>query len=214
MPITESNKTPTLFKVMFMGDSITVGATSANGRGFRNKVLNAIISRLGNKFLIRPSGASNNAMCGTSGLTVAEVTASPYATEQLSQFKPDVIFLAIGMNDCTQLQNIGTPTLAVSRANLTILLDLIRTTLPSCIVFLTKINDNNTAHTQVVNYNAAITTDTESRPDFVSGLIKWVDDYTDLGLYSATYWNDATHPNSLGFEIMANSRITAFNLVF
>jgi lysophospholipase L1-like esterase len=199
---------------MFMGDSITVGTTSVNGRGFRNKVFGAIISRIGNKQLVRPVGASNNGMCGTSGLTVSEVTASPYATEQLSQFKPDVIFLAIGMNDCTQLNSVGSPTLATSRANLTTLLNLIRTTLPSCIVFLTKINDNNTAHTEVVNYNAAITTDTELRSDFSSGLIKWVDDYTDLGLYSATYWADGTHPNMLGFDIMANSRITAFNLVF
>lgn len=214
MPVQSPIDKRSEFKVMFMGDSITVGSTSVNGRGFRSKVFNAISSRIGNKQLVIAVGATNNSMCGTSGLTISEVTASPYATEQLSQYKPNIIFLGIGMNDCTQLNSMGNPTLATSRANLTILLDLIRSTIPSCIVFLTKINDNNTAHTQIVNYNAAITIDTEARSDFSSGLIKWVDDYTDLGLYSSTYWADGTHPNMLGFDILANSRITAFNLVF
>ena len=174
-------------------------------------------TRLGRRLrLVGNNGGTNNGvMCGTSGLTVSEIDATPYLIDQVPQYSPDVIFLHIGTNDCTQLNSGGSPTLATSRANLTTLLNRIRTLAPNCVVFICRIIDNSTAHTQVVNYNeAAIDIDVIARSDYASGLVKIVDMYTAVGLYSATNYVDGSHPNGTGYALMVTKWQTDFNLYY
>lgn len=211
---------PKQLRVMFVGDSICVGGTGADTTaygGWRLTVTKTMISRLssGVRFVGGNAPANNGLMCGTSGLTVSEVDATPYLTDQLAQYKPDVILLHIGTNDCTQLNSGGSPTLATTRANLTTLLDRVRSTLPGCVVFICRIIDNNTAHTQVVNFNtSAIDTDVAARSDYTSGLVKIVDMYTAVGLYSATNYVDGSHPNGTGYALMAAKWQSDFNLYY
>lgn len=205
---------------MFAGDSICVGGTGSDTTvygGWRLTVTKTMIARFGARvrFVGGNSPANNGLMCGTSGLTVGEVDATPYLTNQLAQYRPDFIFLHIGTNDCTQLNSGGTPTLATSRANLTTLLDRIRTTLPNCVVFICRIIDNSTAHTQVVNFNTnAIDTDVVARSDYSSGLIKIVDMYTAVGLYDVANYVDGSHPNGTGYSLMAAKWQSDFNLYY
>jgi lysophospholipase L1-like esterase len=154
-------------------------------------------------------------MCGTTGLRVDELNASPYLVDQVKQFVPDVMLLHIGTNDCTQLQSGGSPTLATTRANLTTLLNNIRTNAPACVVFICRIIDNNTAGAEVAAFNTnAIDTDVVARSDYASGLVKVVDMFTAVGAYSATNYSDNTHPNNAGYALMTTAWQTAFNAVY
>ena len=154
-------------KVMFVGDSLTVGVgdtlTLATG-GYKTQLIAGINARLKAPAFFVGSQFNIGRMCGASGQTVGEVNANPYLVVQTPQYTPDVIFLHIGTNDCTQRNTTGTPTLATSRANLTTLLDNIRTSAPKCLVFIARIIDNQTAHSEVVEYNStAIDTDVPAR---------------------------------------------------
>jgi len=206
---------------MFMGDSLTSGFGDTNTAlmaGYRGPLMKTLAARLGFTPQFVGSNTVNspaNGWCGVSGLTVAELLATPYATDQVRQYTPDIIFLHIGTNDCTQLSSLtpGYPTLVQSRASLTALLDVIRAGSPNCEVYIARIIDNSTAHTQVVNYNAAaIDTDVVARSDYASGLIKIVDIYADVGLYSTSTYADGSHLNTTGYALEAAGWQTAFNL--
>lgn len=209
---------------MLMGDSLTRGVgdtlTVAQG-GFRNALMRGITARLALSGTIANFVGSDvfavGAMCGTSGLRVDEIHAAPYALTQLPQYRPDMVIYEGGMNDCTQLNTGGTPTLATSRANLVTALDFMRSTLPNLKILVSTLNDNQNAHTEVVNFNTnAINTDCVARSDYASGLLKISDVYTAVGLYSSTYWAsaDPTHLNSAGYAIVAATHQAVFNTWF
>lgn len=215
-------KTSKIVTIMPAGDSLAQGVgdttTTAVG-GYRMMLLSSMTSRLG--FQPRFVGDNNTnssawGFCGVSGLRVDELYEAPYIYTQVPQFRPDVIPLHIGTNDCTQLHNLtpGYKTLAESRASYTTLLDYIRTTSPNTIVLACLIIDNNTAHSEVVAYNTAINTDIQARSDYASGKVKIVDMYTGVGLYSATNYADGSHLNYAGYTLMAATYQTALNTIF
>ncbi len=206
---------------MFSGNSLTRGVgdtnTVAQG-GYRNALMRGITARLALSGRIPRFVGSDifaaGPMCGTSGLRIDEIYAAPYSLIQVPQYKPDVIIYEGGMNDSTQLNTGGVPLLATSRANLTTQLNFFRTTLPNVKVIIATLNDNQNAHTEVLNFNTnAINTDCVARTDYASGLLKISDVYTALGLYSATYWaaSDPTHLNALGYAIVTTTHQAVFN---
>ncbi len=197
------------------GDSLALGSGTSDvvAQGaFRQKLMRLINAHLGVPArFVGNQGQAGARLIGTSGLTVAELDATPYAINQLPQWKIDVIFLHIGTNDCTQLNTGGTPLLSTSRAALTTHLDRIRTQWPKCKVYISRIIDNSTAHTEVVNFNAAaIDTDVVARADYIAGLVEIVDEYTQIGLYGATKYQDGSHLNLVGCEERATNLYNAF----
>lgn len=205
-------------KVMFVGDSLTVGVgdtlTLATG-GYKTQLIAGINARIKTQALYVGSQFNNGRMCGASGMTAGEIAVNPYLIVQVPQYTPDVIFLHIGTNDCTQRNTTGTPTLTKSRADVTKVLDNIRNNAPNCIVFIARIIDNQTAHNEVVEFNeTAIDIDVPLRADYAAGLVKIVDIYNAVGLYSTDTFADGSHLNSAGYTLEANAWQTAFNLVF
>lgn len=214
MPLAPSNhKMGSDYRVMFIGDSLMVGITSSSGRGGRNATIKNIQDQLGSAARAVEVGNDNNRMCGTSGLQIDAITIAPYIAIQVKQYKPDLIIIHIGTNDCTSLSTTGLPTLNTSMSNLTVLLNTIRTDAPGCKVLIAKIIDNNTAHAEVVNFNAELESLVEARSDYLAGTLDHVDLYTDVGLYSPTYWQDNTHLNPQGFALWStswNNKINTF----
>jgi lysophospholipase L1-like esterase len=206
-------------KVMIVGDSMARGITDATviqQGGMRLRLMKGINARLSMPArFVGGQFSGPGYMCGTSGLTVTEIFASPYLLDQLIQFAPDVIQLHIGTNDCTQLQSGGTPTLTTTRAALTAGLNLIRSVLPRCKVIISRIVDNQTAHAQVVNFNdLAIGTDVVARADYIAGLVVICDEYTAVGLYSATNYLDGTHLNDTGNQLRVPALQASFNTLY
>lgn len=207
------------FRIMLCGDSITAGVGSTSTGGYRSSLMQSMINTFSStkvEFVGSDSVNIGGRMCGTSGLTTAELAASRYLGSQVKAYKPDVITILIGANDCTQLHNLtpGYPTLAQSRASYTAMLDAIRVDAPYCVVFACKAIDNNTAGAEVIAYNDAIFGDILLRSDYQSGLIKIVDTYTDVGPYSAINYADGTHPNYNGYLLISNSIKTAFRTYY
>lgn len=199
----------------FWGDSLCAGTGTTDvitQMAYRNRLMRLIDAHMATPPLyVGNEGTGSSKRTGVSGLTVTEIGDAPYAITQLPQWRYDVIFLHIGTNDCTQLNSVAAPTLATSRAAYAVLLDRIRAQWPKCRVYLSRIIDNSVAHSQVVNFNAAILdTDVIARADYAAGLIRIVDEYTAIGLYNATYYQDGSHLNLAGCELRADTLYAAF----
>lgn len=158
-------------------------------------------------------------MCGTNGLRVDEIIVAPYTIVQCPAFEPDVVFLHIGTNDCTQLNSgawVG-GSIAISITNLGTLLDHIRSANSLTRVFIAKIVPNTLAgaNDQILLWNAAMATAVAARSD--TALITVVDMYTTFtnnASWATDYMADATHPNLAGNTVMATTFYTAFDAIF
>ena len=201
--------------VMFVGDSVTLGTlgTTSYG-GFRGQLLNL---RSYGGMMYRTCGTTltgmtsgENRMCGASGQTVGDLVT--YVTADGGQYSWDVAIVHAGTNDCTQRNSGGTPTLATSQANLTLLLDKLRTQNPAGRVFFAKIIPNTTGavDTLITAQNSAFATQIAARSD--ASFITIVDHNAAFKANAnwATEWmGDATHPNDQGYKVMAATWSTA-----
>lgn len=215
----DRRRRPKQLVIGFWGDSLCQGTGTADviqQLAYRNRLMGLINAHMATppKY-VGDQGNGSSRRTGVSGLTVSELDATPYATLQLPQWEYDVIFLHIGTNDCTQLQSGGSPLLATSAAAYTVLLDRIRAQWPRCKVYVSRIIDNQTAHTQVVNFNTTILdTNVIARADYLAGLIRIVDEYTAVGLYSATTYQDGSHVNLIGCGLRADAMYASFSADF
>lgn len=201
-------------KLMFCGDSITVGTNSTETGGYRARLWDLISARL----MIAPfdcgwdsrTGLGQDNCCATSGHTTEELLANVLL--QAPAFQPEVIFLHIGTNDRTQLgSGAGTTTTEESVANVSSMLDAFREANPTCIVFLAKIIGNQTYNALMVSYNAALDVMVTARND--RAYIELVDMYTAFGAYDIINFQngDPTHPSYYGYNsVMAPTWYTSF----
>lgn len=197
-------------RYMPVGDSLVVGTPNDSARGGWREVL---VGKTYNGLPWKSVGGQvsgnfgENRMCGAAGQTAIDLAAK--MIEQAPQFltnavgdEPDpLVLIHAGTNDCTQLNSGGTPLLSTSMTAYSNILNYIRTANAKARVYAALIIDNQVAHTQVVAYNAALTTLIQARADYTDGYVKIVDMYTALGLYSGTYWADGTHLNTAGYKV-------------
>jgi lysophospholipase L1-like esterase len=204
-------------KMMCVGDSITVGMFSTNLGGYRSELITSMTGYMG----LPPVDCGwewngtlgSYRICGASG----ERTDECYNRVRLEApaYAPECVFLHIGTNDTTQLANGGGPnTVNQSMGYLTQILDAFRSANSECIVFVSKIIDNQTWPSQVITYNTSLQTTVSARSDYIAGKVVIVDMYTAMGLYSAVRWGDVTHPNSVGYTVMASTFYSAFTAKF
>lgn len=200
-------------KAMFVGDSITFGtggqtnfggyrATTAQGRLYGGVTWKTCGTLVGN--------CDDSLWSGGVGFRIDEMLV-PVGLD-LVTFVPDIVIAHVGTNDATQRATGGSPTLAASQANLTILLDSIRAASPLCIVFFAQIvpNVDPTADAIITAQNAAFVTQIGLRAD--AAFFRIVDQNAAIRANAswATQWMaDVTHPNYRGYNAMAGAWRTA-----
>lgn len=205
-------------RYMVVGDSLAVGTPNDIARGGWREVL---VGKTYNSLPWKSVGGQSsgnfgeNRMCGQAGQTVTDLATkmlevAPQFLSNVVGDEPDpVVLIHAGTNDCTQLNSGGSPLLATSMASYTNLLNYIRNANATARVYAALIIDNQTAHTQVVAFNSALTTLIQARTDYASGYLKIVDMYAALGLYSGTYWADGTHLNTAGYKVKGTAWTSA-----
>lgn len=217
---------PQPFKLMFIGDSITVGSTggtesTARG-GYRSELLKSmstLFKTVQDCGYNATGGLGPNRMCGTSGLRVDEIIAAQYVPVQLPAFRPDAVVLHIGTNDCTNLNGGTWPggSINLSITDLGTLLDYIRSARGDTHVFIAKIVPNQTAgaNDYINQWNSAMATAVAARSD--AAYIHIVDQngaFLANASWATDWMADTSHPNSAGNTVMANTWFTAIDLVF
>lgn len=206
-------------KVMFFGDSITVGTGYTGPGGYRVTLLSRIRLRTG--FIPQACGWSrtgnfgNNFSCATSGDRAEELLAD--ALLQVPAFIPDVCFIHIGTNDATQRNSgLWSGTVNDTINSIEDILDIIRSTNQRAKVFIAKIIPNQTAgaDTYITQQNAAMQTMLDGRADYAAGLVEVVDMnaiWKQNVNWATDYMSDTTHPNRTGYEnVMADAWADAF----
>lgn len=161
------------------------------------------------------SVTSNNRMCGTSGQRIDEINSTYSPATDMAGWYPDYVLIHIGTNDMTQLNSgawVG-GSVAISIANLSTLLDTIRAGRSDCVVFVCQLIPNQTAgaETNIVAWNAALTTMVNARSDAANIII--VDQHTAFTSnpnWATDYMNDNTHPKSAGKSVMATTFYNSF----
>jgi len=197
-------------KVMFVGDSITGGTTGSatNYGGYRGQLLstklpyNTQMETRGTNTLSLFGG--ENKWVGAAGFRIDQI--NPEVARDAVQWSWDVALLHVGTNDATQRNSGGTPTLATSQANLTIMLDSLRAANPSGLVFFAKIcpSRNAAVDALIVAQNNAFVTQIAGRSD--ASFITIVDVYAAIkaNVNWTTEWMfDDTHPNDYGYGVIA-----------
>lgn len=201
-------------RVLFVGDSITEGFGGLTSYGgFRARLLglrktNGLPWRCGGGTTNMISG--ENRYCGGTGLTISQIDA--LLAIDGAQWGYDTVIAHVGTNDATQRNTGGTPTLATSQANLTTMLDRIRTQQPNARVFFGLIipNTNAGADALITAQNSAFSTQIAARSD--AALITIVDHnaaFKANANWSTEWMADASHPNNTGYVTMANTWDTA-----
>lgn len=202
--------------VMPIGDSITQGTgSSTNYGGYRGQLFTIKPTYLGLPYRSCGSNTLNlfggeNKWCGASGYRIDQI--NPEVQRDCVQWEWDVALVHVGTNDATQRNSGGTPTLATSQANLTIMLDYLRAARPTGRVFFMKIIPSTTAavDTLIDAQNTAFAAQIAARSD--AAYITIVDVYSDFKAnanWATEYMSDATHPNNMGYRVMATSLATA-----
>lgn len=196
--------------IMFVGDSITQGTGgSTNFGGYRGQLLSIKPTYQGLPYRTVGSNTLNlfggeNKWCGASGYRIDQL--NPEVQRDCVQFPWNIALLHVGTNDATQRNSGGTPTLATSQANLTIMLDYLRAARPNAQVFFMKIIPSTTAavDTLIDAQNTAFAAQIAARAD--AAYITIVDVYSDFKAnanWATEYMSDATHPNNYGYRVMA-----------
>jgi lysophospholipase L1-like esterase len=189
----------TRIKIMPLGDSITYGAHSSTGGGYRFQLWTDLrVRRFPIDFVgsIQTGPASfDRENEGHPGWTINQIAAK--VVNWLLTYRPNIILLHIGTNDF--VKNVD-PTHAPERLNQ--LLNLITTTLPSATVIVAQILSlprSTRLNAEVVAYNAAIPRIVQA--DAAEGKhVQYVDMYHAV---PPSMLPDQIHPNDAGYALMA-----------
>jgi lysophospholipase L1-like esterase len=202
---------------MPLGDSITDGAGSSHGAGYRLELFR--LSLMNNKKLTfvgshesGPSMVDNVAFPrkqeGHSGWTIDNGGGRdglyPKIQGWLTATPPDIVTLMIGTNDVDinlDLDNADT--------RLGLLLDRIIMYAPSALIVVAQMvpTTSNDINTRVMAYNSAIPGLVKARADAGKHVIM-VDMYaafTKNADYKTAYMQDTLHPKDAGYVVMANT---------
>ncbi|HXX79583.1 MAG TPA: SGNH/GDSL hydrolase family protein [Ktedonobacteraceae bacterium] len=187
-------------KIMPLGDSITYGAGSSTGGGYRLPLWNGLKERgfsidfVGSVQTGPPGFDRENE--GHPGWEINQIAVK--VVNWLITYRPNIILLHIGTNDIFKNDN---P--AQAPARLSRLLNLITTTLPGATVIVAQIiplSRSARLNAEVVAYNATIPRIVQI--DVARGKhVQYVDMYHAV---PPTMLTDQIHPNDVGYFLMAN----------
>lgn len=216
-------------RFLCFGDSITQDTISPTEGAYRYYLKPLLDAYTGDNILfvgddtavglglggIYNSITSNNRMCGTSGQRIDEILSTYSPATDMAGWNPNYALVHLGTNDMTQFTSGAWPTgsVAISIANMSSLLDIIRAGRADCVVLVCKIIPNQTvaANDNIILWNAALATMVAARADVANIVI--VDQYTAFTTnptWAADYMNDNTHPNSAGKSVMATTFYNSF----
>lgn len=205
-------------QVSFCGDSLTNGNQSTTTGGYRARLMALISADYDNVYPNVVGSDFNNtysyAMIGASGMRsdqilntylVPELATIPCPTMPVA---PDVVFLLSGTND--MLQSVAKETWLGYETNI---IDAFRAANPDCHVFVGNLIDRSTYTATVIDWNSSLDVLVKARSDY-NTYIHPVDLYTAVGAYGVAYYSDLTHPNTAGYNLMADAWYAAFSTVY
>ncbi|NJP88216.1 hypothetical protein HCN51_01870 [Nonomuraea sp. FMUSA5-5] len=184
-------------RILPLGDSITYGAGSSDGGGYRPTLNNLLRQDGANVTFVgsQHSGPAPDAHEGRSGWTISQVAGITDAA--LSTYRPNVVLLHIGTND---LNNNDDPGGAPAR--LGALIDQIFRTAPDVTLLVSTIVPSNWGPTQerILRFNEAVRWEVGVR--WGSGKHVYMVNMTTVTL---TDLADLLHPNDSGYLKMAGA---------
>ena len=200
----------TALNVMFVGDSITQGTGgTTNFGGYRGMLLSLKPTYQGVPYRTCGSNTLNlfggeNKWCGATGYRIDQL--NPEVQRDCVQFPWDVALLHVGTNDATQRNSGGTPTLATSQANLTIMLDYLRAANPTGkVVFMEIVPSRNAAVDTLIDaQNTAFAAQIAARADVAYiTIVAMSATFKANSNWTTEYMADDTHPSNYGYRVMA-----------
>lgn len=205
-------------QVSFCGDSLTNGNQSTTTGGYRARLL-SLIAATYNDFYPNVVGSDFNntysyGMIGASGMRsdqilntylIPELATIPCPTMPVA---PDIVFLLAGTND--MLQGVAKSTWLGYEEDI---IDAFRAANTNCHVFVGNLIDRDTYTATVADWNTSLLSTLQARSDW-NTFVHHVDLYSAVGAYGATYYADQTHPNTAGYNLMANAWYTAYESIF
>ncbi|KAF3766823.1 family 3 carbohydrate esterase [Cryphonectria parasitica EP155] len=210
----------TALRIMPLGASITYGYLSTDGNGYREDLL-GLLRRGGNDNITYVGSRNNgtmikNAVEGWPGYRIDQVM--PKAAASVPKYLPNVVLLNVGTNDCVQNWNIDNTT-KQSRlepsltANATIdvgdrlqalVEDVLEWSPGATVVMSTLIvNKVKSTNKRVGDANTQFR-DVASSLRAAGRRVVLADMSTSAGGPNITTMADVTHPNDVGYALMAN----------
>lgn len=207
-------------RIMPLGASITFGLRSTDGNGYRDD-LEALLNKSGTKNIeyvgSRKSGSmASNAVEGWPGLRIDQVL--PKANASVPQDLPNVILLNLGTNDCVQNYNMdnttqnsttapeltANPTFTVGDRMRMLVNDLLEWS-PNVTVVMSTLINNRYEKTQARVENANVQFRAVAAGLQGEGKKVVLAEMTSAaGGPNMTTMFDQTHPNDVGYAMMAN----------
>lgn len=205
---------------MPLGASITFGFLSTDGNGYREDLL-GLLQQGGNKDITYVGSRNNgtmalNAVEGWPGLRIDEVL--PKARDSVPRFLPNVVLLNVGTNDCVQdfdmdKTNRESPVSPELTANATynvgerlrLMIEDVFTMAPSTTVVLSTLilNKNETVNARVNDANTQYRAVAQSLKA-AGRRVVLAEMSADAGGPNSNTMADNTHPNDVGYSLMAN----------
>ncbi|KAI2624838.1 carbohydrate esterase family 3 protein [Hypoxylon sp. NC1633] len=188
-------------RIMPLGASITYGWKSTDGNGYR-KDLRDQLEKAGNKVNMvgtNPAGKMvDNDTEGWGGYTINMV--HDKAKEAVPKFKPNLILVNVGTNDCVQNRDI--PGAGDRMTNM--LNDLYKESPKATVILSTLIvNRNPEVQKRVQNVNSQLKA-LSTRFELFGKRLVLVDMQSDKGPKLDDLNKDGTHPTDAGYKKMAN----------
>lgn len=210
----------TPMRIMPLGASITYGFLSTDGNGYREDLL-GLLQQGGNTDVSYVGSRNNgtmveNAVEGWPGWRIDQVL--PKAQASVPKFLPNVVLINVGTNDCVQDFNMDntTKTLAAQPAltadssfgvgsRLRIMVEDVLTMSPNATVVLSTLilNKNATINARVDDANAQYRS-VASALQAEGRRVVLADMSAAAGGPTEATMADSTHPNDVGYSLMAN----------
>lgn len=152
-------------------------------------------------------------MLGTTGRRIDEVLSTDNAAASLLITKPDLVIIHLGTNDMIQVNSgawVG-GSVAVSVANLSTLLDNVRTANANAAVIVCKIipNTSGAVDTLITQWNSAMATMVAGRSDASKIAISDLNTaFKNNASWASAYMTDPTHENAAGASVMASTLLS------
>lgn len=210
----------TPLRIMPLGASITYGWLSTDGNGYREDLL-GLLHRGGNTAVTyvgsRANGTmTNNAVEGWPGYRIDQVYAK--AAVSVPRDQPNVVLLNVGTNDCVQNWNInGTTKLSTAAPVLTanatldvgarirtLIEDIMDWAPDATVVLSTLILNKNTATNALVDVANAQFRSVAADLQGAGQRVVLAEMSAAAGGPNLTTMADRTHPNDIGYALMAN----------
>ncbi|MEU7134733.1 FG-GAP-like repeat-containing protein [Streptomyces sp. NPDC046261] len=194
-PADPQNWTVPRLAVMPLGDSITRGAGSSTGHGYRADLRNRLVPHTGNLQFVGSVRTGDADHEGHSGWQIGDL--SENVERWLAAAGPNVVLLNIGTNDMDRNTDVD-----AAPARLGALIDRITTAAPHMTVLVSSLVPSLDAQGQkrVEKFNAAVPHLVEERRKKGLNI-----GFVDMGAVTTRDLTDRLHPNDAGFTKMADA---------